>query len=150
MEQVLLEDNVTIVWPTGAVFLKTTGAKYGPPLEPRLLADWREKYARANLSRAVKTFNACKQAAQQNPLGYDWLPDLTRLRDIAIRAKRHYEACHEELEIQCGRGPEWERQRKEAIAEREREDQRRQQIHALAMARIQEIELSSPTQEDDE
>jgi hypothetical protein len=146
MEQVTLEDRVTVVWPTGAVFLKTTGAMYGPPEDPRLLADWREKYARANLVRAVKTFNECKRQAQQNPLGFNWLPDLTRLRDIAVSAQNFFDQCHEEYEIQNGRGPEWQRRQKEAIAESERSQQYQQQIHARAMAAIQEIKLNDTTQ----
>ena len=151
MGQVLLEDNVTMVWPTGAVFLKTSGQMFGAPLEPTLLADWQLKHATAWLKASVKTFNDCKQQALQNPEGWDWVSDLKRLKDVAVRAKENYEACHEIFELANGRGAKWRRQQEEQKTQMQLAQQRHDQIRARALAAIYEIDLTdAPTQEDDD
>jgi hypothetical protein len=150
MEQVLLEDNVTIVWPTGAVFLKTTGQMYGVPLEPYVLADWKLKHATAWLQKTGADFQECKRQATMDPESWDWVSDLKRLREIGLHAQRNFHECREAFEVACGRGAEWERQRKEQEARIQRGRQLQDQIRFKALAAIQEIELNDTTQTEDD
>jgi len=135
-------------YPDGAVFLPATGAMHDPPLEPVRLAELKEQHARAWLADAVKTFDDCKRAAQQNPMGHDWPSDLRRLKDVADRAKQNLKACHEAFEIACGRGPEWRRQQKQMAQAIERDRQRQEQARSKALQAINEITLDADTPSD--
>jgi hypothetical protein len=137
-----LDDGVHIVYPTGAVLLRTNGAMFGPPEEPILLADWKLKHAQAWHKARVKEFDDCKRQASQNPVGgYDWIPDLRRLRDAAARAQENLRQCREAHETACGRTPEWRRQQKERAEQAERARQQEDARRHSALALIQSIEI---------
>jgi len=148
-----LEDGVHIVYPSGAVLLRTNGSMFGPPEEPMLLAEWRLKYAQAWHKEKVREFNDCKRQASLNPVGgYDWLPDLRRLRDVAKRAQENLKECHEAYEIACGRGPDWRRQQKQMAEQTERARQAEENRRAKALAAIHAITIDDENvaRDDDE
>jgi hypothetical protein len=154
MDAVEADDKIHILLPTGACLRKDSGQMFAAPVDnPRLLADWKLKYAACWLKATIKTFNMAKTQAlaqaQQNPFGFDGVPELTRLRDVAMRAKKHFDECHEEFEVQCGRGKAWKRQQEERRAEIELSNQREAAARGKVMAAIYEIELTdTPTEED--
>lgn len=152
MGPVELDDKIHIIFPDGAVCNKQHPGWYDPHPDPVVNAEWRLKHAEAWLKAKVEEFERVKWQAQENPLGADWVPELTRLRSAVAHAKLNLDSCRESLEVACGRGREWERQRKQQEAAYERGRQAQLAREGAVRNAIYDIKLDDaiPLSTDDE
>jgi hypothetical protein len=132
------------------VWIRTTGALHDPHLEPIPRAEWRLLHAEEWCRLKVAAFETCKGRALASPLDYDWLPDLTRLRDDVIHAQKNLAARRADLDEARDPGGRMAAAN-EAIAEQiQRSTERREQERLKALSEIEAISINGTAAANDD
>jgi hypothetical protein len=150
MQEVQLPNRPEMVFPSGAIYLTTTGALFAPPLEAIPLAEWRLAHAEEWYRRRVRDFEDCRRQAQANPTIHDWVSDLVRLRDAVLHAQKNLAARRADLEQARDPGGVMAKAN-EAIREQiQRDSERRERERMKALAAIDAITIGDGSAPDDD